>query len=209
MTTTRHQPGNDNAFAALDFGDESVLDFGDEPDHYSAADLDFGDEANYYRDEQSVADALGTDEQAGPAESGTEPRAIDALPDDIGDSAGRDAAANESSGQMDTVTNPPETVSVTALMGGSIHSVELSADAGRMTESELAAEILVVAGLASQKAGAVLHTLLTDDVSAQGVNDHGILSDLLGPRFMNLPSPKQAAEAQAVVFATRYASDQG
>jgi hypothetical protein len=204
VNTTQHWPGNDDEFAALDFGDESGYDSG-ASGHDSGADLDFGDESGHDGGEQSVVDALHVDEPAEPAE--TELSAIDALPQDLGDSADTDVAADESSQQMVTVTNPPETVSVTAMMGGSVHSVELSADAGRMTESELAAEILVIADLASQKAASLLHTLLTEEVKPEGVEGRGMLSDLLGPLFMNLPSPKQAAEAQADVFANRYTSD--
>ncbi len=217
MDTTRY-PGN-NDFAAFDFGEESVPHFGDEsvpnfgeesiPNFGEESVPNFDEESSYDSGERSFVDVLDIDEPAEPAETGTELSAIDALPEDSGDSADIAAAADEPSPGMATVTNPPETVTVTALMGGGVHRVELSADAGRMTEPELADEILVIADLASQKAASVLHTMLTENVKAAGVDDRGILPDLLAPRMMNLPSPKQAAEAEAEVFATRYANDEG
>jgi len=125
----------------------------------------------------------------------------------MGDTEDAGAGAEESPREKATVTNPPGTVAVTALMGGGVHRVELSAQAGKMTESELGAEILVVANLASQQAASLLHALVTEDVDTGEVNDHGIVGDLVGPHFMDLPSPEQAAQARAAVFDTRYASD--
>jgi hypothetical protein len=129
---------------------------------------------------------------------------------DFGDECGDNIAGQsdkEFSWELTTVTNPAETVSVTAIMDGSIQSVELAADAGSMTESELEDEILVIADLASQQASSILHTLLIEGMKAQGIDDGGAFADILGDGFLNLSSPKQAVEAQAEVFATRYASN--
>lgn len=200
------QRGNDagDDFAGLDYDDYGNA--GDDYGHDSGAALDF-DEYGYDSPEQSAVDALDAVEPAEPATTGTELGAIDALAEDVGASEDRNATDDESSPGMATVTSPTEAVSVTAIMGGGIHSVELTADAGWMTgtESELAEEILVIADLASQKAASVLHSMVTETAEARGLGDHELLSDLLAPGFLDLPSPKQALEAQAEVFATRYA----
>ena len=202
MDTTQPWPGNvDGEFDALDFGDE------------------FGDD----NAEQSAIDAFDADEPAEPADTATEPRAIDILPEDIGEAGDTEGADNESPLKLTTVTNPPDTVSVTASMDGTIHDVELSADAARMTESELADEILVIADLARQQASSKLLTVLlegaaeavkelteveVDDKLKGLVGDIGeTLADRLENGLLRLSSPEQAAQAQAEVFATRYTSD--
>jgi len=175
---TTHRSDDGDNFAALDFGDESGYD--------TSADLEFGDE-------------FGDDS--------ADPGAIDALPEDTGDTEDTDAEDDEFPWELTTVTNPPESVSVTALMDGRIHGVELSPDAGSMTESELAAEVLIIADLASRRASSVLHTLLLESLKAQGLDGDGAVADLVGNRFLDLTSPEQATQAQAEVFATRYAYD--
>jgi len=208
------QRGNEgDSFAALDFGDEAgfdsgaALDFGDEAGFDGGGALDFGDEAGDHSAGQSVVEALEADEPAWSGDTGTAPSVIDALPQDSGDTEDADAAEDEFSWELTTVTNPAETVTVSTIMDGSICSVELAADAGSMTESELADEILVIADVARQKASSVLHSLLVEGMQAQGIEEGGLLTQILGPGFLNLSSPKQAAEAQAEVFATRYGSD--
>ncbi|CQD07709.1 ESX-1 secretion-associated protein EspH [Mycobacterium lentiflavum] len=189
-----------DSFAALDFGDEP----GDESGHDRSAALDFGDEPGYQTSDEWGFDAVPADEPAEPAVSGIEPRAIDTLPEDTGDTADTVAEEDEFSWERTTVTNPPETVSVTALMDGKTLRIDLAADAAGMTESELAAEILVIADVASQKASSVLHTLLLGSMQAQGLEDDGALAELLGARFLGLTSATRAAETQAEVFTTRY-----
>ncbi|CDO85912.1 hypothetical protein AWC29_08020 [Mycobacterium triplex] len=49
------------------------------------------------------------------------------------------------------MTNPPKTVSVAALMDGRTQRVRLSSKVTSMTETELAAEIVVLADLAYKK----------------------------------------------------------
>lgn len=220
MVDTTHR-GNDDGdnFSALDFGDEpaydggydsgSSMDFGDESRRDTGSVLDFGDESGGDTGEQWGIDALPDDEPAGPAGGGTEPRAIDTLPEDAVDIAETDATEDEFAWELTTVSNPAETVSVTAFMDGSIQGVELSADAANMTESELADELMVIADLASQRASSTLHILLRDGVQAQGVDVEGSFADLLGPRFLDLKSPEKANQAQAEVFATRYGSQEG
>lgn len=208
----RSNHGGDD-FADLDFGDEAGydsgmdgLDFGDETgyDSGTSADLDFGDEPGEDTSDQWATDAVPADDLVEPAARVIETSAMDALPEDAGDTEDTAVEEDEFSWERTTVTNPLETVSVTALMDGKTHTVELSPGAASMTESELAAEVLVIADLASQRATSVLHTLLADSMQAQGLEGGGTMADVLGSRFLGLTPPKQAAEAQAEVFAARY-----
>lgn len=117
--------------------------------------------------------------------------------------------------QLFTVTNPPDTVTVSALLDGRTQRVSLSAKVTSMTESALAEEILVLADLARQKGLAGQHTYLMDSMSElQGMEEFDEIG-LEGTDFlrnfmdsgMQLSTPEQAAAAQAEVFATRYATD--
>ncbi|MBY0441965.1 MAG: hypothetical protein K2Q25_07495 [Mycobacteriaceae bacterium] len=110
------------------------------------------------------------------------------------------------SSQLFSVTNPPGTVTVTALMDGRILHVELSPQVTTMSESDLADEILVIADLARQKGLAGQHSFLFDTMSGLGASDNAAIRDLL-ENNLALSSPEQAAEAQAEVFATRYNID--
>ncbi|PRI16812.1 hypothetical protein B2J96_03310 [Mycobacterium shigaense] len=104
-----------------------------------------------------------------------------------------------------TVTNPPGTVSVSALRDGGIDRVALSGTVTRMTESQLAEEILVIASLAGQQGQAAQHEFLWENMRELGADDPDALHDLL-ENGMALASPEQAAETRAHVFATRYAT---
>lgn len=104
-----------------------------------------------------------------------------------------------------TVTNPPGTVSVSAFFDGRVQRIELSPDAVEAGEEQLAAEIVVIAGLATQRAKAAQFSYMLE-----GMQDHG--HDTVDTRdFLNrsvgLPSPEDADAAQAKVFATRYQGD--
>ena len=184
--------------------------------------LDFGDEFADDNAEQSAIDTVLIDESAEFADTAAEPRAIDILPEDAGDAGETGAAGVESPlNLLTTVTNPPETVSVTASIDGTFHNVELSVDAARMSESELADEILVIADLARQQASSKLLTVMLDE-AADAVKElsemddtmSGLLADVgetlddrLRSGLLRFSSPEQAAQAQAEVFATRYTSD--
>jgi hypothetical protein len=102
-----------------------------------------------------------------------------------------------------TVTNPPGTVSVSALGDGAIDHVDLSADVTSLTESHLAEEILLIAQLATTKGQAAQHEFLFEKMCELGADDPDALNDLL-EKGMELASPQHAAEAQARIFATRY-----
>lgn len=67
-----------------------------------------------------------------------------------------------------TVTNPPGTVTVSAFFDGRVDRVELSPDAAEAGEEPLAAEIVVIAGLATQRARAAQFSYMLE-----GMQDHG------------------------------------
>ncbi len=104
-----------------------------------------------------------------------------------------------------TVTNPTKSVAVTALMDGRIQFVKLTDKVERMTESDLADEIFVLADLARQKARAGQYSFLLDSLGddAEGTKTLRELVDLT----LNLPTPEEAAAKEEEVFAKRYFSD--
>lgn len=107
------------------------------------------------------------------------------------------------------VTNPEGSVSVSALMDGRVEYVQLSEKVTRMSESQLASEILVIADLARQKAQSAQYTFLLDKMGQtadEGEQHIALLREFTGNSW-NLPTPEQAAAAAAEVFATRYDSE--
>lgn len=103
----------------------------------------------------------------------------------------------------------PRTVSVSTLMDGRIDHVELSARVAWMSESQLASEILVIADLARQKAQSAQYAFILDRMSQQvDADEHrvALLRKTVGETW-GLPSPEEAAAAEAEVFATRYSDD--
>jgi hypothetical protein len=101
-----------------------------------------------------------------------------------------------------TVTNPPGTVSATALLDGRPIQVTLAPQACNMTESQLAEEISLITRLASQNARAGQHLLVSgmlqqmgeDPVSAQSYAEHEL----------GLPTAETVLADKAQIFATRY-----
>lgn len=189
--------------AALDFAavkpDSGAVDESDALD-FSAPDDDTGD--------GSAVDALHDFAPAEPEDADSDLAAIDSQTDatQVAEEDG------EETPPMFTVTNPPETVSVSALMDGRTQRVELSPKVTGMTEAELADEILVIADLARQKGLAAQHSyLLEDDSLSETMREMGIDGSEVVRDFMEngigLTTPEQAAAAQAEVFATRYATD--
>ncbi|WP_096289230.1 secretion protein EspD [Mycobacterium ahvazicum] len=205
MDTTQHGHGDDGNYAAWDFGDNPAPDSGDGFGQESGAFLDFGDGVDAA--EPSVIDSLVVSEPAPPLHTGDE--LIDALAENDGDP---DAAGAEDDDAVPTakVTNPPETVSVTATMDGRVSLVELSADAAKMTESGLAAEIFAIADLARQRALSIQHSFVLDAFRHLGITDQEdeeFIAEALETGVTQLRSPDQAIRAQADVFATRYGND--
>lgn len=111
-----------------------------------------------------------------------------------------------------SVTNPPETVTVWAIMDGSTTSVRLSPKVTSMTEAELADEILVVADIARRSALAYQRSSYLEIAarSVEGIGRDGIAGFdqfLANGTGMKLPTKAEAEAAQAEAFATRYAAE--
>jgi hypothetical protein len=180
-----------------------ALDFGDERGDDSIEALQFGDEFSDDNRDLSAIDVLGTNTPVEPADTETQ-AAIRALSEDSVET--EDTGDQGNSRELAMVTNPQQTVSVTAIMSGEIQKIELSPTVVRMmTASELADEILVIANLAVQQAQATQYAVMLDSLHATGATDDEALGEIL-EKHMGLSSPKQAAGALAEVFATRYAS---
>ncbi|WP_232490919.1 hypothetical protein [Mycobacterium dioxanotrophicus] len=93
------------------------------------------------------------------------------------------------------VTNPPGTVSVTAAISGQLQQIQLSAQASKMTESELGHEIQRTAAVAIKKAQAGLNYFVYSTLVKQGM-DHSSARNFV--EFgMHLPNIEQAKEAEA------------
>jgi hypothetical protein len=193
--------------SALDFS--SYQSGSDENGHESADALDFSAAADSA--EESEAEALDAYAPAEPEEVDTELDAIAATTEPSDDEDDDD----EDGVQQFTVTNPPETVSVSALIDGRTQRVRLSATATKLTETELADEIIVLAELARQKglAGQRAYVMesAADNEGLQQLRDMGLDSTQLLSDFvdtgMRLPTEEQADAAQAEVFAARYTAD--
>lgn len=176
----QHLPGDDN------HDDLAAMDF-------SVANDDSG--------EKSAVDALETYVPAQPEDAGTAMAAMRSQTQATGEDEDEDAV------QLFTVTNPPMTVRVSALMDGRIKQIDLSAKLTGISESDLADEILVLADLARQKGLAGLHTYLLEDDSELELGDTGGLPDFVKSAGLDLPTPEQVAAEQAEVFATRYPAE--
>lgn len=117
----------------------------------------------------------------------------------VGDATG---TSEEPSSPVVTVSNPTETVTVSAYLDGRVERVSLTRIAN-VTESQLAEEILVIADLARQKARSAQYATMLEKMRALG-HDTASTRDFL-TRELHLPSPEDATVAAAEVFAVRYA----
>lgn len=193
--------------------DLSALDFssyqsGSDDGHDDGDALDFS--AAHDSAEESDADALDAYAPTEPEEADTELEAIAATTEPSDDDEDEEDGV-----QQFTVTNPPETVSVSALIDGRTQRVTLSPNATNLTEDELADEIVVLAELARQKGLAGQRTYVmdsaADNAGLQQLADMGLDSTQLLRDFvdtgMRLPTEEQAETAQAEVFAVRYTAD--
>jgi hypothetical protein len=147
--------------------------------------------------DESVLDALGSYVPPGDAEDLDDRWDLPGPPGSHGD--------EEFLTVLFTATNPTETVSVTALMDGRVLNVELSPRVASMTESQLAEEILVIAGLARQQAQAGQHALIADLMGQLGQDPASTRSFL--ERDLRLPSPETVKSERSSIFAARYADD--
>ncbi|MEM6108298.1 hypothetical protein AAHS21_18985 [Mycobacterium sp. 050272] len=193
--------------------DLSALDFssyqsGSDDGHDDGDALDFS--AAHDSSEEAGADALDAYAPTEPEEADTELEAIAATTEPSDDDEDEEDGV-----QQFTVTNPPETVSVSALIDGRTQRVTLSPNATNLTEDELADEIVVLAELARQKGLAGQRTYVmdsaADNAGLQQLADMGLDSTQLLRDFvdtgMRLPTEEQAETAQAEVFAVRYTAD--
>jgi len=192
--------------SALDFSSYGSGSDGDGVEESAALDFSHGDGDGH---EQSGVDALQEFAPTAPAEeeAGADLEAIDSA---------TQAAEDEEDDELEgfhpiTVTNPPETVTVSALLDGRTYRVHLSAKATNMTETELADEILVIAdlarqkGLASQRSFLVENDELSEGMHEMGIDNTGEFVNEFIDQILDLPTEEQADAAQAEVFATRYA----
>lgn len=190
-----NEDNRDDLFAAMDFS--AAQEPAAEADTSSA--LDFS-AAGDDQGEESAIDLAPVHETAEPEDTAMVLEAIDSVTHAPEDEETNDVVPRY------TVTNPPGTVSVSALGDGAIDRVELSAEVTRLTESQLAEEILVVAHLATQQGQAAQHEFLFTTMRELGADDPDALRDML-EKGMELASPERAAETQAHVFGTRYNND--
>ena len=114
-----------------------------------------------------------------------------------------EAADDEFLVPLFTVTNPPGTVTVTTFMDGRVQQIDLSPKVTNMTETDLAEEIIVIAGLATQDARSAQYAFMLEGMRQQG-HDDVATRDFLA-RDLDLPTPEEAEAARAQIFATRYA----
>ncbi|WP_156618390.1 YbaB/EbfC family DNA-binding protein [Mycobacterium sp. 852013-51886_SCH5428379] len=101
------------------------------------------------------------------------------------------------------VSNPMGSVTVSAHPDGHIERVDLSGRVAEMTERELAEEIVVIAGLASQDAKSAQYVTMLEGMREQGHDDHATREFL--QRDLDLPTPEQAWTRRTEVFSSRYA----
>lgn len=104
-----------------------------------------------------------------------------------------------------TVTNPPGTVSATALLDGRPIQVTLTPQVADMTESELAEEISLIARLASQNARAGQHLLASGMLQQMG--EDPVSAQTYVEYELGLPSAETVLADKAQIFATRYAHE--
>jgi hypothetical protein len=104
-----------------------------------------------------------------------------------------------------TVTNPPGTVSATALIDGRPSRVTLAPEVCNMTESELAEEISLIARLASQNARAGQHLLVSGMMQQMG--EDPLTARSFVEHELGLPTAETVLADKAHIFATRYAHE--
>jgi hypothetical protein len=123
--------------------------------------------------------------------------------DALGGYAEETAEDDELPVRVFTVTNPPGTVTVTAFLDGRVKQVDLSSKVTDMTESDLAEEIVLIAGLATEDARSAQYAHMLEGMRQQG-HDDVATRDFLA-RDLDLPTPDEAKAARAQLFSTRYA----
>ncbi|MGB0970196.1 MAG: hypothetical protein ACPGVG_04440 [Mycobacterium sp.] len=181
---------------APDDGDHDNGDH-DDGDHDNLAALDFSGGDDDDADETDLGAILGGYAPEVDADEAELPDALGWAADEVSDS--------DPEIPMFAIANPSETVTVTTLMDGRIHRIDLSPNAVSLTEEALADEIVVIADLATQDARSAQFTFMLEGMREQGHDTVGT-RDFLS-RDMDLPTPEQAQAARAELFATRYAGE--
>jgi hypothetical protein len=123
--------------------------------------------------------------------------------DALGDYPAEPADDDEVPVPVFAVTNPPGTVTVTAFLDGRVKRIDLSPKVTDMTETDLADEIVTIAGLATADARSAQYAYMLEGMRQQG-HDDVATRDFLA-RDLDLPTPDQAKAARAQLFSTRYA----
>ena len=196
QATMTHGDDDHDDLAALDFSSAEAA-----PVDSQAYDMDFGTD-----DDHDPESGLADLDEYAPAEIANAVTVEDIIDSQTGDAD--EHADGDAPMPMFTVTNPPGTVSVSSLMDGRIQQIDLAPSVTTMTESQLAEEIRVIADLARLKglAGqyAFMATMLYSEANQNGAEVREVLE-----QGLELPSPQQADEAQADVFASRYSERHG
>ncbi len=188
-----------------DYDDLAALDFSSAesaPVDSQAYDMDFGT-----GDDRDPGSGLADLDEYAPAEIADVVTVEDIIDSQTGDADEHDDD-DDAPGPMFTVTNPPGTVSVSSLMDGSIQKIDLAPSVTTMTESQLAEEIRVIADLARRKGLAGQYTLMATMLYSEAHHNGAEVRAVL-EQGLELPSPQQADEAQADVFASRYSERHG
>ena len=187
-----------------DYDDLAALDFSSAeatPADSQAYDMDFGT-----NDDHDPESGLADLDEYAPAEIADAVTVEDIIDSQTGDADEHDD--DDAPGPMFTVTNPPGTVSVSSLMDGSIQKIDLAPSVTTMTESQLAEEIRVIADLARRKGLAGQYTLMATMLYSEAHHNGAEVRAVL-EQGLELPSPQQADETQADVFASRYSERHG
>jgi hypothetical protein len=133
----------------------------------------------------------------------TEGEQVESDLDALGDYAEEPTEDDELPVPVFSVTNPPGTVTVTAFLDGRVKQVDLSPKVTDMTEADLADEIVLIAGLATQDARSAQYAYMLEGMRQQG-HDDVATRDFLA-RDLDLPTPDETKAARAELFSTRYA----
>ena len=190
-----HGDDDHDNLAALDFSSTEAA-----PADSQAYDMDFGTD-----DDRDAESGLADLDEYAPAEIANAVTVEDIIDSQTGDADEND---DDSPGPMFTVTNPPGTVSVSSLLDGRIQQIDLAPSVSTMTESQLAEEIRVIADLARLKGLAGQYAFMTDMMYREELHNGADVRAVL-EQGLELPSPQQADEAQADVFASRYSERHG
>ena len=191
-----HSNDDHDNLAALDFSSAEAT-----PADSQAYDMDFGT-----NDDHDPESGLADLDEYAPAEIADVVTVEDIIDSQTGDADEQDD--DDAPGPMFTVTNPPGTVSVSSLMDGRIQQIDLAPSVTTMTESQLAEEIRVIADLARRKGLAGQYTLMATMLYSEAHHNGAEVRAVL-EQGLELPSPQQADEAQADVFASRYSEHHG